>query len=350
MRSKRIGVAKCLPFALLLFMGSRPVHAQDTRQLSEVAEFYRGKSIRLLIPSTPGGDYDSRARLVARHMARFIPGNPNILPVNMPGGSGVIGANYLAATAPRDGTVIEILLQNMPVLQAISGPGAAFDVLEFGWLGNTTNSPNLVSSWYETGVKTIADVQTRELLVGAPNGTSGVLYPTALNSLIGTKFKVVTGYASGTEVNLAMERGEVGGRGSNSWASWKVTRPDWVEQGKLFHLVQVGLKRDPELPNTPLMQELANTPEDAEVLEFLSADVGISRSLVTTPGVPKERLAALQAAFMSMVQDPAFLGEAKKLNIDIVATDGMASRGVAAGIIKAPKAIIAKAKQIMTAQ
>lgn len=271
--------------------------------------------------------------------------------MSMRGGSGVTGANYLASpSAPHDGTVLEILLQNMAVYQATGGQGTAFDVKALGWVGNTTSSPNLVSAWYTTGIRTIQDAMRHELIVGSPAATAGVIYPTAMNALIGTKFKIVTGYPSGSYVNLAIERGEVGGRGSNSWASWKATKPEWIREGKLYHLVQVALERDPELSDVPLMHELAKTPEDAEVLRFLSADVAISRAFVTTPDVPAPRLNALRRAFDAMVADPAFLADAEKLTIDISATTGEAAQNVATGIVIASPAVVAKAKAIMQAK
>ena len=317
-------------------------------QSEDVARFYRGKTLKLVIPSTPGGDYDTRARLVARHLGRHIAGEPHILPMNMPGGSGVTGANYLAgAAAPRDGTILEILLQNMPVHQATGGQGTAFDVKNFGWIGNTSSSPNLISAWHTTGIRTIQDAMSRELVIGAPAATAGVIYPSAMNALAGTKFKIVTGYLSGTHVNLAIERGEVGGRGSNSWASWKATKPEWIKEGKLYHLVQVALKRDPELANIPLMHEMAKNPEDEEVLRFLSADVAISRAIVTTPGVPPARLLALRRAFDAMIADPAFLADAKKANIDISASTGEEAQQVAASIVGAAPTVVARAKSIM---
>jgi tripartite-type tricarboxylate transporter receptor subunit TctC len=343
----RFAVYGCL--AALLAAQAAATRAQADER--EVADFYRGKTIKMVIPSTPGGDYDTRARLVARHLGKHIPGEPHILPTNMPGGSGVTGANYLASSAaPHDGTVLEILLQNMPVHQATGGQGTAFDVKRLGWIGNTTSSPNLVSAWHTTGIRTVEDAMNRELVIGSPAATAGVIYPTALNVLLGTKFKIVTGYPSGTHVNLAMERGEVGGRGSNSWASWKATKPEWIRERKLNHLVQVALTRDPELANVPLMHELATAPEDAEVLRFLSADVAISRAFVTTPDVPSPRLTALRRAFNAMIVDPAFLADAEKATIDISASTGEAAQEVAASIVGASPAVIAKAKAIIEAK
>src|SRR4051812_11183781 len=261
-----------------------------------VADFYHGKTISLVIGTSAGNDYDYRGRLIARYLGKYIPGEPTIVPRNMPGGGGIQAANWLANIAPRDGTVVHMIMQNMMSTQAMQTPGVEFDTRKFSWIGNTTSAPNVINTWYTTGVTSIEQVKTREVVVGAPMGTAGFLYPTLLNALAGTKFKVVSGYPGGNEVNLAMERGEVDGRGSNSWASWKSTKPEWLRDKKINILVQVGLKRSPDLPNVPLLMELARNEADRKLLEFLSADTEISRALVTTPGTPPERVEALRRA------------------------------------------------------
>ena len=213
-----------------------------------VADFYRGKTLTMVVGTSPGGDYDLRLRMVARHIGRHIPGSPTVVVNNRPGGGGLVVANWLANVAPKDGSVVVAITQNLPVHQATGAAGVKFDVREFNWIGNTTDTPNVINSWHTTGIRTINDVMTRELIVGATGTASGsFLYPYALNRLVGTKFKIVTGYPGGNDVNLAMERGEVGGRGSNSWASWKSTRPQWLAEKKVFILVQVGVKRNPEV-------------------------------------------------------------------------------------------------------
>jgi len=312
-----------------------------------IADFYRGKQIQMVIASSPGGDYDNRARLLAKHIGRHIPGEPTVVPRNMPGGAGVTGANYLMNVAPRDGTVLEALLQNMPVHQAIGGQGTEFDVLAFAWIGNTTSSPNLINSWHTTGITRIEEVLSKELTVGAPTGTSAAIYPRALNMLAGTRFKIIAGYPGGNDVNFAMERGEVGGRGSNSWAAWKATRPQWLSEKKIHILVQIGLTRHPELPDVPLMLELGRTAEDREVLKFLSADTAISRTIVSTPATPPERIAALRTAFEATMRDAAFLADADKSRIDISPSTGEQARAVAESIIAAPAHVKARAKEIL---
>jgi hypothetical protein len=214
-----------------------------------VADFYRGKTITMVIATAPGGDYDLRARLISRHMSRHIPGNPTIVPRNMPGGVGIQAMNFMANVAPKDGTAIHAIMQNMSTHQALGGAGVEFDTRKFFWFGNTTDTPNVINSWHTTGIRTIQEVMTRELVVGAPGqATNSVYYPKALNDLVGTRFRIISGYPGGNDVNLAMERGEVGGRGSNSWASWKATKPDWLRDKKIFILVQIAIPSWPTCP------------------------------------------------------------------------------------------------------
>ena len=247
--------------------------------------------------------------------------------------------------APRDGTVLHAIFQNMPVLQAIGSQGVEFDVRRFGWIGNTTNSPNVINSWHTTGIKTIQDVMTRELVVGAPGAAStSYIYPAALNALVGTKFKIVAGYPGGNDVNLAMEKGEVGGRGSNSWASWKSGHPHWLAEKKVTILVQIGLQRASDLPDVPLMFELAKNDEDRQVLTFMSADMGISRAFVTTYDVPPARLEALRNAFDRMIKDPDFIAEADKMKMDISPSTGLEAQKVAESMLSMPPNIVQRAK------
>ena len=315
---------------------------------TQVANFYKGKTMEMIVPTSPGGDYDLRARLVSRHLGRLIPGNPTIIVKNMPGGLGVAASNYIYNIAPKDGTSLQIIFQNMPILQAVKQPGVQFDVREFGWLGNTTNTPNIINSWHTTGILKIEDVLEKELIVGAPGAMStSYIYPIALNQTIGTKFKVVTGYAGGNLVNLAMEKGEVGGRGSNSWASWKSGHPQWLTDRKIHLLVQVGLTRATDLPNVPLLLELAKNDADREFLTFLSADMGISRAFTTTPGVPRDRLAALQKAFMDTMRDKEVLAEADKTKHEIDPSDGDAALKIATMMINTRPEVLERYKALI---
>jgi tripartite-type tricarboxylate transporter receptor subunit TctC len=321
--------------------------AAVSARADQVADFYHGKTLSLIIGTSSGNDYDFRARLLARHLGRHIPGEPAIVPQNMPGVGGVKAANYLASIAPRDGTTLHMIMSNMMSSEAIGAQGVQFDTRKFFWIGNTTSTPNVTVSWYKSGVTSIEQVKTRELIVGAPGGTAGVIYATAMNGLLGTRFKLVTGYPGGNEVNLALERGEIDGRASNSWASWKSTRPDWVKDRKIIVLVQVGLKRAPDLADVPLLPELAKNDMDRQVLTFLSADTAIARALVTTPDTPPERVAALRRAFDEAVRDPEFLAEADKALLDIVPMSGADAQQIADSIVNTPPEVVARAKLLL---
>lgn len=322
--------------------------AQGPALADAIEDFYRGRTLEMTVPGSSGGDYDRRARIVSRHMGRLIPGNPQIVVKNMPGGIGLQAANHLANTAARDGTSMTIVFQNMPVLQATGSSAVQFDVRRFGWLGNTTNSPNVINSWRGTGITRVEDVFQKELVVGASGVSStGYIYPAAMNQILGTRFKIVGGYPGGNEINLAMERGEVGGRGSNSWASWKSNHPHWIAENKIHILVQIGLSRAPDLKDVPLMLELAKNEEDRQVLTFLSSDMGIARAFATTPDTPPERLAALRKAFMALMIDQLFLVEAEKQQMDIDPTGPDEVQKVVASMIEAPPSVIARARALL---
>ena len=317
-------------------------------QAQSVADFYKGKTVTIVVPAATGGDYDLRSRLISRHIGRLIPGKPNVVVQNMPGAIGVVAANWLYLKAPRDGTVLHMLFQNMPVLQAIKKKGVMFDVREFGWLGNTTNSPNVINSWHATGITRIEDVYKKELVVGAPGTAStSFVYPAALNMVAGPKFKIVTGYRGGSRVNIAMEKGEVGGRGSNSWASWKSGHPHWLKEKKIHILVQVGLKRAVDLPDVPLMSDLAKNDADKKFLTFLSSDMGISRPLVTTQSVPADRLAALKKAFKETLHDKEFLADAAKSKRDIEYSSGEEALALAKSMMEADKSVLVRASKLL---
>jgi tripartite-type tricarboxylate transporter receptor subunit TctC len=312
-----------------------------------VADFYHGKTLNLIIGTSSGNDYDFRGRLLARYLGRHLPGEPTIVPQNMPGAGGIKAVNYLASIAPHDGTTLHVIMSNMMSSQAIGAQGVQFDTRKFFWIGNTSSTPNVTVSWYKSGVTSIEQVKTRQLIVGAPGGTAGVIYATAMNGLLGTKFKLVTGYPGGNEVNLALERGEIDGRASNSWASWKTTHPDWVKEKKIIVLVQVGLKRAPDLSDVPLLYELAGNDMDRQVLTFLSADTAIARSLVTTPDTPPERVAALRRAFDETVRDPDLLAEAEQAKLDVVPLGGEESQKIADSIVNTPPEVLARAKSLL---
>lgn len=335
-------VLRTWAFMLLLAMtATSPLRADS------VEDFYRGKTLSMTIATSAGNDYDFRARLVARHMPKHIPGNPQILSRNMPGGGGIVATNWFAKLAPRDGTSLMMIQSNMMSAQALGTQGVAYDARKFFWIGNTTQTPNVINSWHTAEVKSIEDAKTKELVLGGSIGSASAVYPVLLNKLIGTKFKLVTGYPGGNELNLALERGEIQGRGSNSWASWKSTRPKWLEEKKLIIIVQVGLQRAPDLPDVPTMIELAQNPLDKDVARFISADTAISRAIVVTEETPAERVQALRRAFDATMKDSEFLAEAAKTQMDISPLSGEESQKIAVSIVDTKPEVIARARELL---
>jgi tripartite-type tricarboxylate transporter receptor subunit TctC len=303
-----------------------------------VEDFYKGKTISMVIGYSPGGGYDTYARLVARYMGEHIPGKPQIVPRNMPGGSSRTAAAYIYNVAPKDGTVLGTADQSLALAQAL-GEKLQFDVTKFIFIGNPSAENNTTVTWHTSGVATIDDARRTEVPVGATGGSTSSQYPKAMNAILGTKFKIITGYPGGNDINLAMERGEVSGRGSNSWASWKGTRPDWLRDKKINILVQIGLTKAPDLQDVPLLADLAEKPEDKAVLRLLSAPSAIGRPIFTTPGVPEDRVKALRAAFDQTIRDPGFLAEAQKAGLELDPVSGSELQKIVEEIAATPKEV-----------
>ncbi len=312
-----------------------------------IEDFYRGKQLSMTIATSAGNDYDFRARLLARHMPKYIPGNPQILSRNMPGGGGIVATNWFAKLAPRDGTSLMMIQSNMMSAQALGTQGVAFDARKFFWIGNTSQTPNVINSWHTAEVKSVEDAKTKELVLGGSIGSASAVYPVLINKLIGTKFKLVTGYPGGNELNLALERGEIQGRGSNSWASWKSTRPQWLADKKLIIIVQVALQRAADLPDVPTMIELAQNDLDKEVARFISADTAVARAVVVTEETPPERIQSLRRAFDATVKDSEFLAEAAKTQMDISPLSGEESQKIAESIVNTRPEVIARARELL---
>lgn len=307
------------------------------------AEFYKGKRIKFLIGFGTGGGYNLYSRLVARHMGRHIPGHPHFIAQNMPGAGSMRLANYLYNMAPKDGTQIGMISQASPVSQLLKYKGIKFDIAKFNWIGNASISNGVTSAWYKTPFKTIDDVKKREMIVPATGGRStSTIIPRVMNAILGTKFKIIQGFSGAGQMNLAIERGEVDGRGSNTLASWAATAPDWVKNKKLVHLVQLGPKRDPRIPNVPLIQELATNQDDRQVLEILSALPTIGRPIAAPPGVPADRVAILRAAFDAEMKDKKYMAEAKKLKMELNPMGGAELSKVISKVMATPKAVVRK--------
>lgn len=281
-------------------------------------DFFAGKTITVLIGSAPGGSYDAYARLMSRHMGRHILGEPSLVPRNMPGAAGTRVAAFLYNVAPKDGTHLGATLNTIPITKLMRPEKAMYDVGEFNWIGTAASPANVLAVWHTAGARTLEDAKKKELLIGATTaGTTMEMYPLMANRLFGTKFKVVLGYKGGKDVNLAMEKGEVQGRGSNSWLSYTFQNPDWVRDGKIVPLFQMTLKRDPALKDVPALVEYAKSDEDREVVSLLARIEMIGRSMMAPPGVPADRVRLLRAAYAAALQDPKLRADAQRAKLDI---------------------------------
>ncbi|SDG27661.1 Bug family tripartite tricarboxylate transporter substrate binding protein [Pelagibacterium luteolum] len=301
-----------LPAALL---AGAPVMAQGS-----VEEFYAGKTIDMIIGYSPGGGYDQYARLVARHLGNYIPGNPEIVPRNMPGASSRLAAGYIYNVAPQDGTVLGTADQSLAVAQAMGDEALELDASGFGYIGSPAMENNVLITWHESGVETVDDAKETAIPIGATGGSTSSQYPTIMNELLGTRFEIITGYPGGNDINFAMESGEVSGRGSVNWASVKPL--GWYEEGLINVLVQIGLQSEADLTDVPLLYELTENEEDEQLLRLLSAPTAIGRPIFTTPNVPEERLQALRDAFDEMVADPAFIEAAANEGLGVIPVSG----------------------------
>ena len=326
-------------------MVAGPVSAQKS-----VEDFYKGKNVDLVIGYSSGGGYDLFARLVGLHLGKHIPGKPTIIPRNMPGAGSRTAVAWLSNVAPKDGGVIATADQSLSVAQAMGDKALTdmkIDTSKLIYIGNPSADNNTTTMWHTSKVKTIQDAMKFEVPMGATGGSTSSQYPRAMNALLGTKFKIVLGYPGGNEINLAMERGEVDGRGSNAWASWKSTRMDWIKEKKINIIVQIGLTKAPDLPDVPLMMDLAKNDDDKAVLKLLSASTTIGRPLFTSPGVPEERVKALRAAFQATMKDPEFLADAEKRGFDINPVSGEEMQKIVVDIVATPKAVADRLQSII---
>ncbi len=311
------GLKRSVVLGLLALFAVLPAQAQTP------AEFYKGRTMRMLIPAAVGDSYDTEGRLIARFLSNFIPGNPTIVAENMPGASGRNVASYMYNVAPKDGSVIALVQQSIPLAQATRETGINFDAAKFNWIGTPSAPISVLAVWHTAGVKTIEDARQKEIAIGSTS-TAGnnFVYPKLVKELIGAKFKIITGYPGGAPIDLAMERGEVQGRGSNPWNNYKLAHPSWISEGKLIALVQMSRNKHPELPNVPRLIDLAPNEDARKIFELMSVGADIGRPMLTAPGVPADRVKALREAFAKTMADPAFRAEAAKRDVEVDPTLG----------------------------
>ncbi len=287
------------------------------------AEFYKGKTVELYVGYSVGGGYDLYARVLARHIGKHIPGNPTVVPKNMEGAGSLRLANWLANVAPKDGSVFGTIGRGVPFDPLLGLPGAQFKGTDFSWIGSANNEVSICASWATSKITKIEDVFTQQMVVGGTGPSDDtVQFPRVLNGVLGTKFKIISGYPGGNDVVLAMQRGEVEGRCGWSWSTVLATHADWVKQKKIHLLAQLALEKHPDLPNVPLIGELAKTKEQKQIIKLIFARQVVGRPYVAPPGIPQDRLAALRKAFMDTLTDKDFLADAQKSKLEISAVPG----------------------------
>ena len=306
-----------------------------------------GKNVTMIIGFGPGGGYDSWGRVVARHIGKHLPGNPNVVPQNMPGGGSFNAANHIYAIAPKDGTVLGIIARDAPLGPLTGAPGARFDPLKISWIGTPTMETNVCISMDRAKVKTFKDLQENELIIGNTGvGTGTYSYPKALNGIFGTKFKLISGFPSSTDVFLAMERNEVDGI-CESLDSVISKRPDWIATKKVNVLFYAGAKPDIDLHGAPFIVDLARNAEEKQALEFLYAGQGIGRPFVAPPDLPADRLKMLRDAFTATMKDPEFVADVTKQKLDLEPEDGEHLEALIRKIYATPKSVVDKIGELI---
>src|SRR5215470_1514775 len=306
--SKRLVVLTAAVMAM-----AAPARAQE-----DVAAFYKGKMVRIVVGIGVGSGYDINARLIARFLPAYIPGNPTVIVQNQPGAGSLTMTNQLYAAGPFDGTAIGASFNGIPTTPLLQPTGVRFDPEKLNWIGSTNRETQVTYVWHTAPVASLADLATTEVIVGAQApGSTQYDFPVLADHLFGFKFKVITGYESTPKIHLAMERGEIHGNGATNWSTLKALNASWIEEKKVKVLAQWALKKHPELPDVPLILDVAKTDADRAALKLVIARLEYGRPFFMPPNVPPERLAAVRRAFDATMKDAAYLAESEKLKIDV---------------------------------
>jgi tripartite-type tricarboxylate transporter receptor subunit TctC len=312
---------------------------------AETAEpFFARKTITISVGYTAGGSYDLYSRLMARHLGKHIPGNPTVVAQNMPGGGSMKAANYIYQVAPKDGTALGVIVESAALEQVLGNAAVQYDAAKYTYVGRVATSNNIFMQWHTSKVQSIADSQrTESTLAGTGPGSIAETVPRLLNAIIGTKFRLVSGYPASTEGMLAMERGEVEGTGS-SWAAVSVTKQPWLREKKIRIILQTQPERHRDLPDAPSLTEYGKTPEDRQVTALYASGSGVGRSLLGPPGIPADRLKVLRDAFGAMVKDPEFVADIKKVNVELDPLSGDGVQALITRTLNVPASVKERAK------
>lgn len=314
-----------------------------------IARFYKGRQMNVIVYSEAGSTYDLYARLLARHMGKHIAGNPTLIPQNMPGAGGFKATEYLYSIAPKDGSVFGTISRSIPFEPMLGMNKVAFDPMKFNWLGSMNRESAVGVAWHTVPVKSVADLRRRELIVpGTGVGSDTELMPRAFNGLIGTRFKIISGYSGSTRASLAMERGEVEGAGYITWGALTTNQPGWVRDKMVTILFKTGASDDPRLADVPNIRDFAANETDRQALDLLLAREVLGRPFLAPPDLPPERADALKAAFVASVKDPALLADAQKAHADIDLVTGEEVAALLERLQAYPEATIRRTKEALS--
>ena len=310
-----------------------------------IEDFYRGRQIQLIIGIGEGGGYDLSARLAAMHLSKFIPGNPTIVPRNMPAAGSIAAAEYVYSLAPKDGTVLA-MFQPTYITEKINDTRRKYEYEKFTYIGRVDSSVLVGLAWHDSPVQSVEDAKNTEVALAAvaAAGTSATM-PWALNRILGTKYKVVMGYPSSAAMGLALERGEAQGIGSTSW-DYLLTKREWLEEKKVKILYVIALQRFRDLPDVPTVMEIVDNPLDKNAMKLISSTSSVGRALVAPPDNDKARTAALRAAFDRMAKDPEFLADAERRRLGSDTLDGQSLQDLVADVAAQPQEVIERMKEL----
>jgi tripartite-type tricarboxylate transporter receptor subunit TctC len=312
------------------------------------ADFYKGRNVELYIGYSVGGAYDLYARTIARHLGKHIPGNPTIVPKNLEGAGSLRLANWLYNVGAKDGTVFGTIGRGTALDPLLGSKGAQFQADKFTWIGSANNEVSVCVAWKGSGISKLEDTFTKELIVGGTGQAADTdQFPRILNGVLGTKFKIVTGYPGGNDVTLAMERGEVKGRCGWSWSSVVATHKRWIDDKSVTILVQLSLSKHPDLPDVPLVMDFAKNEDQQQMFKLIFARQVMGRPYLAPPGVPKDRADALRKAFDETMQDPEFRADAEKAQLEINPVNGGEVETLVKDLYQTPKPLADKAAEFI---
>jgi tripartite-type tricarboxylate transporter receptor subunit TctC len=310
-----------------------------------VADFYRGKTVNIIVGYSAGGGYDVYARLMAPYLKKYLPGNPNIVTQNLEGAGSLKAANYIYNVAPKDGTAIGTFGRGLAMEPLIGTSATQFDATKFTWIGSGTNELAVFAIWHDSPVKTWNDMLQKPFTVGGEgSGSDPDTYANLLKHLFGVKLKLISGYPGTAEVTLALERGEVDGRASWSWSSLKSLRPEWIANKKLNFPIQLNLTKNPELPDVPLAIDFATNDRQRQIMKMVLSRQVMGRPFAAPPGIPEDRKQALRKAFDDTMKDAEFLAEAKTRKMEVNPVSGADVEKLVNELYQTPKDVVAEAR------